>query len=245
MLTCDQLQLQVSAAEHQLGLINPSRCITAQDEVFLRDYTLAASVISWDSGTFGTSLQVTAGDITNIAIAGDTVWYQINLHRAIPLDIETFHAHRLQIEAHKAELDAAEAECQPQQPFGEAEDSESSSLQPAPLSPTEFEIGRQHGQADAAERLHPIYTKPSCEYASGYLEGYHGNSTEQQPAPSQLVEWSVTYNSKWQWYEVWVKDRCIGHGSTPEQAERIAQKYIATDEMIQRQNQAVMKAYAG
>ena len=238
----DKPQSQASAP-HQTGVINPSRSITPEDELHLRDYTLAAQVISWDSGTFGTSLQVTAADITNIAIAGDTVWYQINLHQAIPLDIETFHAHRLRIEAHKVELEVATEESH-QQPDKLAGDSVRSSLQPTLSAPTEFETGHHHGQADAAERLHPIYTKPKSESAIGYLEGYHGSSSQQQPAPTQPVEWSVDYDPKWHWYRAWVKDRCIGHGSTPEDAERIAQRYIATDEMIRRQNAAVLKAYS-
>lgn len=143
-------------------------------------------------------------------------------------------------------LTQQQPEQEPQkEPVEEGGDSVHSSLQPTPSAPTEFEIGRQHGQADAAERLHPIYTKPKSEYAIGYLEGYHGSSSQQQPAPTQPVEWSVDYDPKWHWYRAWVKDRCIGHGSTPEQAERIAQRYIATYEMIKRQNAAVMKAYAG
>lgn len=228
------------------GVINPSRSITQDDEAHLRDYTLAAQVISWDEGVFETSLQVTAADITNIAINGDTVWYQINLHRAIPLDIETFHAHRLRIQLHKAELEVAKKDCQQeQQPDGEAGDSVSCRLQPTQSALTEFEIGRQHGRADAEARQHPIYTKPKSDYAIGYLEEYHGNSTEQQPAPTQPVEWSVVYDPRWQCYQAWVKDRCIDHASTYQEAERLAQRYIALDKTIKRQNAAVMKAYAG
>jgi len=49
---------------------------------------------------------------------------------------------------------------------------------------------------------------------------------------------------RWGLHQAWVKDRCIGHGATYEEAERIAQGYIAVDEMIRRQNAAVMRAYA-
>ena len=128
---------------------------------------------------------------------------------------------------------------------GEAGDEAPSSVQPTPKALTEFETGRCHGQADAAERQHPIYTKPESEYAIGYLEGYHGNSTQQQPAPTQPVEWSVVYDPRWQCYQAWVKDRCIDHASTYQEAERLAQRYIALDKTIKRQNAAVMKAYAG
>lgn len=132
-----------------------------------------------------------------------------------------------------------------QQLVEEAFDSVPSSLQPTPLSPTEYEQRRCHGQADAAERQHPIYAKPKSEYAIGYLEGYKSYSSQQQPAPTQPVEWSVTYDPRWQCYQAWVKERCIGHASTHEEAERLAQKYIATDEMIRRQNLKVLAAYAG
>lgn len=141
-----------------------------------------------------------------------------------------------------------QAQQQPKQepqkhPVSFAGDSIACQLQPTPSALTEFEAGRQHGRADVEARQHPIYTKPKSEYAIGYLEGYLGSSSQQQPAPTQPVEWSVTYDPKWRWYQAWVKDRCVGHGSTPEQAERIAQQYIATNEMIRRQNARVLAAY--
>jgi hypothetical protein len=40
-----------------------------------------------------------------------------------------------------------------------------------------------------------------------------------------------------------VGSSCIGHGATHEEAERKAQAYVATDQMIHRQNEAVMKSY--
>ncbi len=161
MLTQEKPQTQSSAPNPQPGVINPSRSITQEDEAYLRNYTLAAEVISWDEGVFGTPLQVTAADITNICIAGDTVWYQINYYRGIPLNIEIFHAHRQRIQLYKAQLDAQE-ECQPQDEFvGFAGDSVSCQLQPTQSALAEFEQGRHHGQQDASERLHPIYTKAS------------------------------------------------------------------------------------
>lgn len=238
-------QTQSSASNPQPGVINPSRSITSDDEAYLRDYTLAAEIISWDSGVFGTPLQVTAADITNICIAGDTVWYQINYHRGIPLNIEIFHAHWQQIQLYKAQLDAQE-ECQPQQqPVGFAGDSVSLRLQATLEATEEFEIGHRKGQHDAAARLQPICTEATCPFSKGYLQGYSSfSSVQQQPQPILQTEWSVTYDPKWQWYQAWVGDRCIGYGSIHEEAERIAQRYIATDEMIRRQNAAVLAAYA-
>ena len=133
------------------------------------------------------------------------------------------------------------------QPAGLAGDEVSSQLQPATEATTEFEQGRLHGQNDALARWHPIYKEPVTEYASGYLEGYDAvlNPTAQQPLSSAPPEmWSVSYDSKWDWYCAYVGDRCIGQGTTHQQAERIAQKYIAMNELIRRQNAAVMAAYA-
>lgn len=84
-----------------------------------------------------------------------------------------------------------------EEPVGESGDEVPSSLQPTQSALTEFETGRQHGRADAEARQHSIYIRLECEYAIGYLEGYHGNSTQQQSAPTQPVEWSVTYAPMW------------------------------------------------
>lgn len=109
----------------------------------------------------------------------------------------------------------------------------------------EFEMGRRYGQHDAAGRLHPICTEATCPFSTGYLEGYSSfSSVQQQPQPVKQTEWSVTYDPKWQWYQAWVGARCVGRGATYQEAERIAQQYIATDEMIRRQNAAVLAAYA-
>lgn len=113
MVTQEKPQAQASLSNPQPCVINPSRSITQEDEAYLRDYTLAAEVLSWDEGVLNTSLQVTAADITNICLAGDTVWYQINYYLGIPLNIETFCAHRQRIQLYKDQLDAQE-ECQPQ-----------------------------------------------------------------------------------------------------------------------------------
>ena len=78
----EQQQTLALASTQDRSAINPSRSITLDDEIYLRDYALAAAILSWDKCTYGLPEQVTAADITNIAIAGDTVWYQIQLHRA-------------------------------------------------------------------------------------------------------------------------------------------------------------------
>ena len=122
-------------------------------------------------------------------------------------------------------------------------------LQPTQSAKTEFEQGCLHGQQDAGARLHPIYTKATCDYATGYVEGYNKvlNSTqpEQQQQDTKKVEWSVIYDSKWDWYQVWVGNRCCREkGASYEEGERIAQRYIATNELIKRQNAKVLAAYA-
>lgn len=74
-------QFHFSAPEPQAGIINPSRSITTEDELYLRNYALAAAVISWDECTGGTPSQLTAADITNQERSLlDTVWDQIQLH---------------------------------------------------------------------------------------------------------------------------------------------------------------------
>ena len=61
---------QAIASKHE-DLINPSRKITPDDVLYLRDYTIAAAVISADKGVFGTHLQFQASDITNIGMSDD------------------------------------------------------------------------------------------------------------------------------------------------------------------------------
>ena len=133
-----------------------------------------------------------------------------------------------------------------QESAGFAGDLGSVALQPTIEATTEFEQGCQHGRNDALAKWHPIYKEPATEYARGYLSGYNDvlNATAQQPKISAPQEWSVSYDSTWQWYQAWVGFSCIGQGTTHQQAERIAQRYIAMNELIRRQNAAVMAAYA-
>jgi len=111
---------------------------------------------------------------------------------------------------------------------------------------TEFEQGCLHGKNDALAKWHPIYTQPLTEYAKGYLAGYSIvlNPEPEHPKASKPLEWSVCLDPRWGLYQAWVGSSCIGHGATYEEAERIAQGYIAVDEMIRRQNAAITAADA-
>lgn len=257
MLTQDRPKIQVNsfqlqaAAEYQDGSINFSCNITLDNETYLQDYALAAAVISWDECTYGTLSQLTAADITNIAIAGDTVWYQIQLCRAIPIDIETFHAHRLQIQQHSSSSEVLTPQSKPlpqqvqpnlletkeaQQPAGYAGVSVSSQLRPASAAATEFEQAYQYGQRNAAERSHPTYTENFHEYAAGYVEGYNtipnSKKPAQQPKASPQAEWAVVHDPKWDLYQVWIGDRCLREKAISyQEGERIAQKYIAAKQL--------------
>ncbi len=156
------------------------------------------------------------------------------------------------------EIEALEKESQQQavlepkpqlQSAGLAGDSLSCQLQPTQEAKTEFEQGRTHGQQDAGARLHPIYIEATCDYTTGYVEGYNKvlNSTqpEQQQQDTKTLEWSVIYDSKWDWYQVWVGNRCCREKvASYEEGEQIAQRYIATNELIKRQNARVLAAYA-
>jgi hypothetical protein len=141
-----------------------------------------------------------------------------------------------------------ETECQQQQqPVGFAGDSVSVGLQPTRDAIAEFDTGRCHGREDAFARLHPLYTQLLSEYAAGYLEGY--NSVLNPSPQTEVIEpvgWSVRYNANWGWYDVWVASSCcLEKGSSYEEAERIAQHYIAASHRHQEHRRAVLAAYAG
>lgn len=120
MLTQDKPKLQLSTHEPLPGAINPSRQITQDDVLYLRDYTIAAAVISADKGVFGTHLQFKASDISNIGMSddGSTVWYEINHAAGIPINIEVFHFHRQQLglELQQPEVEQPEVEHQHTEP---------------------------------------------------------------------------------------------------------------------------------
>lgn len=245
MLTQDKAYSQVDTFEFNPTVINPSRSITQDDEAYLRDYKIAAAVISWDESTYGTPFEVTAGEITSIAIAGDTVWYQINYHRAIPINIDTFHAHRIRLQLHKAELDEVEAEVKQKQPVGIAGDSVGYQLTPNWEAIEEFKSGRAHGMLDASNKFQPMCSEASCPYSSGYLTGYNSFLQPQmQPKATKPQEWSVTYNHKWEWYIVWVGDRAVDRAFNHEEAEQKAQSYIAGNKFWSEHRERVLAAYA-
>lgn len=263
MLAQEKPKLQVSTSQYQtvaqpqVGVVNPSRSITLEDETYLRNYALAAQVISWDECTYGTPEQVTAADITNIALVGDTVWYQIQLHRAIPIDIETFHAHRLQIQQQSCEdaptaqpqLEQAQpsskATKQAQHPVGWAGDSTGCQLRLEESAVAEYESGLAHGRLDAANKMHPICAEATCPYSQGYLAGYNDSERSQpQPEVAASPQWSVTWNATWQWYEVWVGNAHAGRASNHEEAERIAQKYLAAEELRTAHRELVLATFA-
>lgn len=128
---------------------------------------------------------------------------------------------------------------------GFAGDSVSTMLRPTQEALTEFDSGRHHGQQDAAERLHPMYTKVNCQYSAGYLAGYSNTPNPKQPeTATPPLSWSVTYNAEWDWYIVWVGERAVDRAMNHEEAEQKAQKYIAADKFWQEHRQAVLAAYA-
>lgn len=144
-----------------------------------------------------------------------------------------------------AEVWLVEPESAAPQVAGFAGDSISCQLRPSKATP-EYEQGYRHGQQDAIEQLHPIYTDPTCSYAAGYAEGYNHiiRPTHFQSVENKQVEWKVTYDSNWDWYYVWVGERLAGKASNHEEAERLAQQYIATDALIKKQNAAVLAAWS-
>jgi len=132
------------------------------------------------------------------------------------------------------------------QPDGFAGDSVSTLLRPTQSALREFNSGRHHGQQDAAERLHPMYTEANCQYSAGYLAGYSNTPNPKQPETvARPLSWSVIYNAEWDWYIVWVGDRAVDRAMNHEEAEQIAQKAVAADKFWQEHRQAVLAAYAG
>ncbi len=96
-----------------------------------------------------------------------------------------------------------------------------------PESTTDAEVGHCHGQQDiSASRSHCL-TSANAEV-----------NVSKPPA------WSVTFNERWGWYDAWAAKHWCGRAATHEEAERLAQRYIGMDEMIRRQNAAVMRSYA-
>lgn len=131
------------------------------------------------------------------------------------------------------------------QPDGFAGDSVSTLLRPTQVALKEFDSGRHHGQQDATERLHSMYTEASCQYSAGYLAGYSNTPNPKQPKTvAPPPSWSITYNAEWDWYIVWVGNRAVDRAMNHEEAEQIARKFIAADKFWQSHRQAVLAAYA-
>ncbi len=121
-------------------------------------------------------------------------------------------------------------------------DREEDDLLPPPR--TEFEQACNHGRLDATAKLIPLYTEAECEYSKGYVEGYKGQTKPTTPTPPKPRTWSVTYNQTWQWYIVWVGDRAIGRAFDHEEAERVGQKYLASEKFWQEHRERVLASYA-
>ena len=113
-----------------------------------------------------------------------------------------------------------------------------------PPPPTEFEQGLNHGRLDAIDKSIPLYAEAECDYTRGYVEGYKQHAKPYIPAPPKPLTWSVTYNSNWQWYVVWVGNRAIGRVDNHEEAERIAQKHIAGVKFWQEHRERVLASYS-
>lgn len=134
---------------------------------------------------------------------------------------------------------------------GMAGDCVSVKLRPQVATVANYEQGYAHGQRDAAERLHLMYAVSSCDYSKGYLKGYNAvlNSTQpfQQPSATKQIDWSVKSDPcNPGLYQVWIGDCCLLEKAISySEGERIAQRYVATDKLIKRQNATVLAAYAG
>jgi hypothetical protein len=114
-----------------------------------------------------------------------------------------------------------------------------------PPPQNEFDQGFNHGRIDATDKSIPLYTKAECEYSAGYVQGYRQHTQPYMPTPPpKPLTWSVTYNSNWQWYVVWVGDRAIGRASDYEEAERIGQKCIAGEKFWQEHRERVLASYS-
>jgi len=148
---------------------------------------------------------------------------------------------KLKLQSSQAGLAGDSVSCQLLEPIGsgatrspkEAPQRPALTPEPTPKTETEFQQGRIHGQNDAESGWHPIYPEPLTECAKGYLAGYSIvlNPVVEQTEISKPLEWLVYLNSQWGLYQAWVGARCVGHGTTYEEAERVAQKYVAADEM--------------
>ncbi|OWY63543.1 hypothetical protein B7486_52515 [cyanobacterium TDX16] len=142
---------------------------------------------------------------------------------------------------------AAPETIEPRQPAQLASDRLVHQSQPDWSAIAEYESGSIHGKYDAAARISPICKQVSCPYTRGYLNGYNSiQASSQPPAPTpKAVEWQVVYDPKWDVYQVWIGKRCLREKATSaSEGERIAQKYIAAEELRRQHRQLVICAFA-
>lgn len=142
---------------------------------------------------------------------------------------------------------AASENIEPRQLAELASDSVTHQPQPDWEALAEYNSGSIHGKHDAAARMPPICKQASCPYSRGYLDGYSSiQASSQPPAPvPKAVEWQVVYDSRWDLYQVWVENRCLMEKAISyAQGERIAQKYIAAEELRRQHRQLVMSTFA-
>ena len=114
-----------------------------------------------------------------------------------------------------------------------------------PPPQNEFEQGRNHGRLDATDKSIPLYTEASCEYSKGYIQGYNALAKPVVPTPVALpLTWSVTHNSTYPWYVIWVDERAIGRAFDYEEAVRIAkrtaQKYVSSEQFRQEHRERLL-----
>ena len=122
-------------------------------------------------------------------------------------------------------------------------DPEDDDVLPPPQN--EFEQGRNHGRLDATDKYIPLYTEASCEYSQGYVQGYNALAKPVVSTPVVLpLTWSVTRNSMYPWYVIWVDERAIGRAFDYEEAVRIAkrtaQKYVSSDKFRQEYRERLL-----
>jgi hypothetical protein len=111
----------------------------------------------------------------------------------------------------------------------------------------EYESGSIHGKHDATARMPPMCKQASCPYTRGYLDGYNSIQASSQPVAQnpKPFEWQVVYDPKWDVYQVWIGERCLREKAISySEAERIAQKYMAAEELRRQHRQLVMSAFA-
>lgn len=134
---------------------------------------------------------------------------------------------------------------EPIQPAGFAGDTVGCQLKPNGEAIAEYESGFAHGRLDAANGSHLICEEANYHYSSGYLDGFNSIKPKPLAEIKPSTQWRVTWNTKWCWYEVWVGSRWVGRASDNQEAEGIAQKYIASEQLRQQHRELVLAAIAG